>query len=188
MDGLELLKKDHDKVRGLFEQFRRALEDEDATRMSELCDEIFRELEIHTAIEEEVFYPAVHDAGGQDLAETTDESYEEHHVVDVLMGEIRQLNPGDDTFKAKMKVLMENVEHHAQEEEEEMFPQVRDLMSDDELQSMGRGLQDAKTRHEMSGASREQLQQQAKDMDIEGRSSMTKDQLAKEIQRQSSSS
>lgn len=188
MDGLELLRKDHDKVRGLFARFRDASEDDDTTRMSELSEEIFHELEVHTAIEEEVFYPAIHDAGGEELAETTDESYEEHHVVDVLMGEIRRLDPGDDAFKAKMKVLIENVEHHAQEEEDEMFPQVRELMSEDQLQSMGRDLQEAKTRHEMSGASKEQLQQQAKDMDIEGRSSMTKDELAKEIQRQSTTS
>lgn len=185
MDGLELLKSDHDKVRGLFQQFRSASEDDDATRMNELCQEIFHELEVHTAIEEEIFYPAVKDRGGEELIEDTDESVEEHHVVDVLMGEIRQLDPTDAAFKAKMTVLIENVEHHAQEEEEEMFPQVRELMSEDDLQTLGQDLYEAKTRKELSGASKEQLQQQAQDMDIEGRSSMTKDQLAKEIQRQS---
>lgn len=187
MDGLELLRSDHDKVRGLFDQFRSASEADDVTRMNELCEEIFHELEIHTTIEEEIFYPAIKNVGGQELIEETDESEEEHHVVDILMGEIRELDPGEAAFKAKMKVLMENVEHHAQEEEEEMFPQVRELMSEDELRSLGRGLDEAKTRHEMSGASKEQLQEQARDMDIEGRSSMTKDQLAKEIQRQSTS-
>lgn len=188
MDGLELLRQDHDKVRGLFDQFRNAAEDEDTTRMDELCKEIFHELEVHTAIEEEIFYPAIKDVGGEELIEDTDESQEEHHVVDVLMGEIRGLNPGAAAFKAKMKVLMENVEHHAQEEEDEMFPEVRELMSDDELESMGQDLEAAKTRHQLSGASKEQLQRQAQDMGIEGRSSMTKDELAKEIQRQSMSS
>lgn len=187
MDGLELLRSDHDKVRGLFDQFRSASNDDDATRMDELCQEIFHELEVHTSIEEEIFYPAIKNVGGEELIEQTDESQEEHHVVDVLMGEIRELDPGEAAFEAKMKVLMENVEHHAQEEEEEMFPRVRELMSDHELQTMGSDLNEAKTRHQMTGASKEQLQQQARDMDIEGRSSMTKDQLAKEIQRQSTS-
>ena len=86
--------------------------------MAELVGEIFHELEVHTAIGEEVFYPMIHDAGGQDLTEHTDESYEEHHVVDVLMEEIRGLSADDPSFKAKMTVLMENVEHHASEEED----------------------------------------------------------------------
>lgn len=187
MDALELLRSDHDKVRGLFDRFRSASEDDDVTRMDELRQEIFHELEVHTAIEEEILYPTIKDIGGEELIEETDESEEEHHVVDVLMGEILQLDPGEPAFKAKMKVLMENVEHHAQEEEEEMFPQVRELMSEHELEGMGRELNEAKTRHELSGASKEQLQEQARDMDIEGRSSMTKGQLAEEIQRQSTS-
>ena len=113
MDGLELLRQDHDRVRTLFTSFREAADAEDGTQMAELVGEIFHELEVHTAIEEEVFYPMIHDAGGQDLTEHTDESYEEHHVVDVLMEEIRGLSADDPSFKAKMTVLMENVEHHA---------------------------------------------------------------------------
>lgn len=187
MDGLELLRKDHDEVRGLFKEFRSASESEDAGRMGELCTQIFQELKVHTAIEEEVFYPAIHDAGGKELAETTDESYEEHHVVDVLMGEIEKLAPGESAFVAKMKVLMENVEHHAKEEEEEMFPEVRKLMSEDQLQTLGADLEAAKKSHKMKDASKEELQEKAKQLDIEGRSSMTKDELTKEIQRQSAS-
>src|SRR5690606_19025326 len=129
MDALELLKSDHDKVRGLFNDFRSAAEQDDAARMGELCSEVFNELTVHTSIEEEIFYPAVREAGGEELNEQTDESWEEHHVVDVLMEEIRALDPGDAAFKAKMTVLMENVEHHAQEEEDAMFPQVRELTS-----------------------------------------------------------
>lgn len=185
MDALELLKSDHDKVRGLFNDFRSAAEQDDAARMGELCSEVFNELTVHTSIEEEIFYPAVREAGGEELNEQTDESWEEHHVVDVLMEEIRALDPGDAAFKAKMTVLMENVEHHAQEEEDEMFPQVRELMSNDDLQAMGQKLQEAKKRMELSSTSKEELQQQAREMDIEGRSSMTKEELSEAIQEQS---
>lgn len=187
MDGLELLRQDHDRVRTLFTSFREAADAEDGGRMAELSGEIFHELEVHTAIEEEVFYPMIHDAGGEDLTEHTDESYEEHHVVDVLMGEIRQLSASDPTFKAKMTVLMENVEHHASEEEDEMFPQVRELFSENQLQSLGEELQAAKTRHQAASMTKEQLVDQARDMDIEGRSNMTKDELADEIARRSGS-
>src|SRR5690606_31311087 len=107
-------------------------------------------------------YPAVYQADGTELSETTDESVEEHHVVDLLMEEIRRLDPGDDAFKAKMTVLIENVEHHASEEEDEMFPQVRELMDPDELAKLGQELQQAKARHEMSGVTKEELQKQAR--------------------------
>ena len=187
MDGLELLRQDHDKVRSLFTSFREAADAEDSSRISDLCSEIFHELEVHTAIEEEVFYPMIHDAGGEDLTEHTDESYEEHHVVDVLMEEIRQLSADDPTFKAKMTVLMENVEHHASEEEDEMFPQVRELFSQDQLESLGEELMASKTRHEASAMTKEELVEQAREMDIEGRSNMTKDELAEEIARRSGS-
>ena len=185
MDALQLLTEDHNKVRSLFEEFRSASENEDTSRMGELTETIFQELTVHTAIEEEVFYPAVRGANGKELSETTDESYEEHHVVALLMGEIRQLQPGDDAFKAKMTVLMENVEHHAQEEEEEMFTEVRGLMSEEALQELGEELQQAKSRHLMSDASKEELQEKAKELDIEGRSSMTKDELVQAIEQRS---
>lgn len=185
MDGLELLRQDHDRVRTLFTSFREAADAEDGTQMAELVGEIFHELEVHTAIEEEVFYPMIHDAGGQDLTDHTDESYEEHHVVDVLMEEIRGLSADDPSFKAKMTVLMENVEHHASEEEDEMFPQVRELFSQDQLEQLGEELQAAKTRHETAATTKEDLLEQAREMDIEGRSSMTKDQLAEEIGKRS---
>ncbi len=181
MDAIELLTQDHNEVRALFEEFRAASEEEDASKMGELTEKIFQELTVHTAIEEEIFYPAVRDADGKELSETTDESYEEHHVVDLLMGEIRQLQPGDDVFKAKMTVLMENVEHHAKEEEEEMFTEVRELMAEQQLRDLGEELAQAKKRHLMESATKDELQEKARELGIEGRSSMTKDELVEAI-------
>jgi hemerythrin superfamily protein len=149
MDGLQLLKKDHDKVRELFEEFRQASEAGDVDTMRSLTEEIFEELEVHSAIEEEVLYPATKGMG-EDLSDTTSESLEEHHVVDVLMEEIRRLDPDDEAYTAKMMVLIENVEHHAQEEEEEMFPQVREHLDEGQLRKLGEDLAAAKERHQQA--------------------------------------
>jgi hemerythrin superfamily protein len=143
MDAIELLKADHDEVRGLFEQFRQAQEAEDTDRMRELQERIFTELEAHTRIEEDIFYPAVRETDEEELGEDVDEGLQEHHVVKVLMREIESVS-GDDTFVAKMKVLMENVEHHAEEEETEMFPEVREKMAPGRLEELGAQLQAAK--------------------------------------------
>ena len=143
MDAIELLKKDHDEVRALFEQFRQAGEAEDMDRMKQLQKQIFSELETHTRIEEDIFYPAVKDTDDEELVENVDEGVQEHHVVKVLMREIEEVS-GDDTFQAKMKVLMENVEHHADEEEEEMFPDLRTRFDQARLDELGRELEAAR--------------------------------------------
>ena len=143
MDAIQLLTADHNEVRGLFEQFRQAHEAEDMDRMKELQKQIFSELETHTRIEEDIFYPAVRETDEEELAETVDEGVQEHHVVKVLMREIEEVS-GDDTFQAKMKVLMENVEHHAEEEETEMFPDLRQKMDQARLEELGAELEAAK--------------------------------------------
>jgi hemerythrin superfamily protein len=143
MDAIALLTADHNEVRELFAQFRQAHEAEDMARMKKLQREIFAELETHTRIEEDIFYPAVREVDEEELTETVDEGIQEHHVVKVLMREIESVS-GDDTFQAKMKVLMENVEHHAEEEESEMFPDVREKMSQERLEELGAQLQAAK--------------------------------------------
>lgn len=142
MDAIQLLKADHDEVRGLFEQFRQAQEAEDMDRMKELQKQIFSELETHTRIEEDIFYPAVREAD-EELGDTVAEGVQEHHVVKVLMREIESVS-GEETYIAKMKVLMENVEHHADEEESEMFPEVREQMDEPRLQELGAELEAAK--------------------------------------------
>ncbi len=147
VDALELLKSDHDTVRGLFQQFSDAKEADDTERMRTLQQRIFRELEVHTSIEEEVFYPEAEKVGGE-AEDLVKEGEQEHHVVDVLMKEIAALQPDDEEFVPKMTVLIENVEHHAEEEESELFPKLREAFGDERLQRIGGELAEAKQRHE----------------------------------------
>lgn len=181
MDALEVLKSDHDKARKLFIEFRAAAEDSDTRKMAEVTEKIFNELETHTAIEERVFYPAIKEAGGSELADLTAESNEEHHVVDVLMSEVRNLDPSDDAYAAKMKVLIENVEHHAGEEEKEMFPQVRNLFSQDQLDELGAALEREKHVVRVEKMTKADLENTAAQLKIDGRSSMTRQELASAV-------
>ena len=128
MDALELLTADHNRVRGLFSRFQ-AAEGKDEAEAQRLAATIFEELEVHTKIEEQVFYPAVSDCN-EELHDLVAEGIEEHHVVESLMAEAKGLLPSDDAWAAKLKVLIENVEHHAEEEEEELFPLVRKALDD----------------------------------------------------------
>lgn len=143
-DPIALLKADHKKVRGLLGEF----EDTSAratTRRDELLQTIERELKIHTTIEEEIFYPAFRDAAEkQDDKKLFYEAVEEHHVVDAVLAELREAEPASEQFAAKAKVLKDLVEHHAEEEETEMFPRARKLMSREELADLGQRLATAK--------------------------------------------
>ena len=126
MDAIKLLKDDHEKVKGLFRQFEKARSED---KKKQLADEIMMELEVHSTVEEEIFYPAVREKVGED--ELVAEAVEEHHVVDVLMKEIKELEPSDERFEAKMTVLIENVEHHIEEEEKEMLPDAKKKLGKD---------------------------------------------------------
>jgi hemerythrin superfamily protein len=143
MDAIKVLTADHDLVRELFSKFRAAKESDDHDTMRKLQHEIFHELETHTRIEEDIFYPAVKNLS-DDLSESVDESLQEHHVVKVLMREIEPLSDPD-VFVAKMTVLIENVEHHADEEESDMFPEIRDRLSSEQLDELGAELEAAKS-------------------------------------------
>jgi hemerythrin superfamily protein len=183
MDALDLLTADHNRVRGLFARFTAAKDDDDTTTMAELATVIDRELEIHTTIEEDVFYPWARDLSDE-IAEVVDEGVEEHHVVKVLLGEVRDLSPGDDEWVAKLTVVIENVEHHAEEEESEMFPQVRSASSGDSLETLATRLEDRKAElgapvlADKQDMTTEQLRELAKEQEIPGRSSMDHDELA----------
>jgi hemerythrin superfamily protein len=182
MDALSLLTADHNRVRGLFARFQEAEESEDTAQMAQLAQKIFTELEVHATIEEEIFYPAVKEAD-EELKETVDEGIEEHHVVDTLMAEVKTLAADDDAFAAKMKVLIENVEHHAEEEEQEMFPQTRKAFDKDALEELAARLEARKaelgapTAADKEHLSNEQLQELAREQQIPGRSSMDREEL-----------
>ena len=181
MDALELLTADHNRVRGLFARFQEAEGKNDA-QAARLAAKIFEELEIHTTIEEEIFYPAITRLSDE-IHELVTEGVEEHHVVDNLMTEAKGLNPSDEQWAAKVKVLIENVEHHADEEEEEMFGKVRQAMDSDARAELGQRLEAKKadlgapTAADKEHLSMEELAQLAREQEIPGRSNMKRDEL-----------
>jgi hemerythrin superfamily protein len=140
MDALELLKKDHQAVKDLF---KRAETNKDEKQQKRLFEQIKTELETHTRIEETIFYPAM--AERDELKDMVLESLEEHKQVKTLLREMENLTSNSEKFEPKLKVLMENVEHHAEEEEEgNMFPKVRKLFNKSELEKLGEQLEAAK--------------------------------------------
>jgi len=175
MDALSLLTADHNRVRGLFARFQAAEEEKDTETMMELAAKIIVELEVHTTIEEEIFYPEIKD--------TVDEGVEEHHVAKTLIEEVKDLTPEDDAWAAKMKVLIESVEHHAEEEEQELFPEVRKAFDKAGLEDMGERLEARKaalgapTAADKEHLTTEQLRELATEQEIPGRSSMDREEL-----------
>jgi len=140
MDALELLKKDHQTVKELLAA---AKETDDKKEQKQLFKEIKIELDTHARIEETIFYPAMQEH--EELKEMVFESIEEHRQVKTLLRELSRATPGSDKFKAKLKVLNDNVEHHAEEEEEgKMFPKVRDVFDRAEVEQLGEELEAAK--------------------------------------------
>ncbi len=136
-DAIALLKSDHKKVRGLLEQLEKSTE-KAAARRTRLLSQIETELEVHTTIEEEIFYPAYKDAvRSKDDRKLFFEAHEEHHVVKGVLPEIKATDPASEVFGAKAKVLKELVQHHAGEEEKEMFKSARKAMSSPELRDLG---------------------------------------------------
>ena len=136
-DAIALLKKDHEKVRGLLGDLEKSSM-RGGPRAQKLVAQIDKELELHTTIEEEVFYPAFRDAvRTKDDKKMYFEAKEEHHVVKLVLPEVKEGGGALEEFAAKCKVLKELVEHHAGEEEKEMFPKARKVLSRAELQDLG---------------------------------------------------
>ena len=141
MDALTMLKADHDKVKGLLAELESTTERGVKTR-EELFATIKGELTVHETIEEEIFYPALKEhPKARDIVL---EGYEEHHVVDTVMAELEGLDVSDETWGAKAKVMKENVEHHIEEEESEMFKQARQVFDRQELDDLGAQMADRK--------------------------------------------
>lgn len=134
MDALKLLKDDHDKVKKLLQEGDSTTERAVKTR-AELFAKIKSELQVHEAIEEEVLYPALKEHAA--TKEIALEAYEEHHVVDVIVGELEATPVDDEAWAAKFTVMKENLEHHIEEEEDEMFKQARKVMDASELDELG---------------------------------------------------
>jgi hypothetical protein len=138
MKATDLLKKQHKEVKALFKKVENT---ENARERRRLMEEISSALEGHTTIEEEIFYPAVRGLETQKAEEMVMEAFEEHHVVKLVLAELPQVDPEDERFEAKMTVLSELVEHHADEEEEEMFKAAQKL-GKEELDELGERMEE----------------------------------------------
>jgi hemerythrin-like domain-containing protein len=150
-DAITLLKDDHKQVRAVFREFERA--GDDRQRKGELVASMIELLTMHTYIENEGMYPEVQKLL-PDLESDVLESYEEHHVADLLIGELASLDPSDGRFEAKTIVLIELVRHHIEEEEQDWFPKVRAGLSRSQLQDIGARMLQLKQRVSKTPASK----------------------------------
>ena len=135
MNAIDLLEDDHRKVKKMLAEGEVTTERAEVTR-TDLYSTLRREMETHERIEEEIFYPAL-----KEHPKTRDivlEGFEEHHVVDEIMGELGETDVSDETWAAKFKVMRENIEHHIEEEEGPMFRTARGVMSREDLVALGR--------------------------------------------------
>ncbi|HYN30901.1 MAG TPA: hemerythrin domain-containing protein [Dermatophilaceae bacterium] len=148
-DAIVILKEDHKLIRALFREFQK--DGTTDTRKGKIVDEVIELLTMHTYIENEVMYPQVRTLL-PDLEQDVLESYEEHHVADVLVMELTALSPENERFEPKMSVLIENVTHHVEEEEQDWFPKVREGLTRTQLREIGQELLAAKERAPRSPA------------------------------------
>lgn len=206
-DVLQLLKADHDKVRKLLKE----LENAPSNKAKAVLKKLKQEIEMHTSVEEKIVYPAYRESVGSDEAKVmVEESRAEHMLADILLKQLGDLRAGTPEFKGKAAVFKENVEHHAEEEEKDMFPQMRKNLHKEDLIDLGRQMQEFKrggmevrerkgTRtvktgrrsttptaqsgrsSATSGKTRQELYQEATRKNIEGRSSMSKQELEKAL-------
>jgi hemerythrin-like domain-containing protein len=134
MDAIALLKEDHDRIKPLLTQLTETTDRAEKTR-SELFSRIKAELVVHEIIEEEIFYPTLKEH--PKAREIVLEGYEEHDAANRLLGELDGMEPTDELFGAKAKVMAEMIEHHIEEEEGDMFKKARQVFDADELKELG---------------------------------------------------
>ena len=137
MNAIELLKSDHDVVADLFEKVKATDESEHLP----LFEKIKSELDVHAHIEETIFYPKLQEEGNDELVDIVLEGIEEHRQVKMFLREIDALVDASEKFEPKLKVLMEDVEHHVKEEEKEMFPLVKDQFEAEMLDELGAAME-----------------------------------------------
>ncbi|MEV6257016.1 MULTISPECIES: hemerythrin domain-containing protein [unclassified Nocardia] len=149
-DAIVLLRDDHKAIRKLFREFEKAGDDAIRTKAN-VVNKIIAALTVHTYLENECMYPEVRKLVPE-LEDDILESYEEHHVADVLVSELATMKPDDEHFTAKTTVLIENVDHHIDEEENEWFPKVRERLGRKQLQEIGARLQELRKKAPTSPA------------------------------------
>jgi hemerythrin superfamily protein len=141
MNAFELLKTDHQKVAKLLERIDETTERGVKTR-EELFTQLKAELDLHAQIEESIFYPALEEA--DETRDITLEAYEEHRLVKQLLRELESMSKDSEEWTAKFSVLKENVEHHVEEEEGELFPKGKKVLSKEDQETLGTRLEEAK--------------------------------------------
>jgi hemerythrin superfamily protein len=142
MDAITLLKSDHAEVEKLFRAYEK-LGDRAYKSKQKMVNSIIKLLSVHAAIEEQVFYPAARaevEGTGSDVLE----AIEEHHIVKWVLSELENLSPDDERYDAKVTVMIENVRHHVEEEERELFPQTRKALGRKRLEQIGEDLETAR--------------------------------------------
>ncbi len=142
-DPVKMLEQDHRKVEALFEAYENAGEDARATR-KEIVDQIANELEIHAQLEERIFYQAFKSVRPEEPKKLVRESFEEHKIVKTLLAELSALQPTDEQFDAKVTVLKESIEHHVEEEEDDLFPEAKKLLGDERLREIAGRMRELK--------------------------------------------
>lgn len=145
MDAIALLKADHRTVSRLFREYKSAKLAASAANRSRIVGSVIKELSIHAAIEEQVFYPAVR-VEVPKLEDDVLESLEEHHVLKWTLEELSAIGPDDERYDAKVTVMMEQIRHHVEQEEKDWFPKVRAALGRSRLQVLGAELERAKKR------------------------------------------
>ncbi len=143
MNPFNMLKEDHKKVKALFKEFEET-GDKAFKKKEEISQKVFTELEIHTTIEEEILYPSIEKAADEkETEELVKEAFAEHAVVKDLIEEMKEMGCEDENFAAKFKVMQENVEHHIEEEEGELFPKAKKILGD-QSEEIGDEMQERK--------------------------------------------
>ena len=140
-DAIVLLRGDHKNVQQLFKRFE-GLGPNASKMRREVVDNIIEELSVHSGIEEQIFYPAAREVLEDDSMVLVD--LEEHHIMKWTLLELQGMQPEDERFHAKVKVLIETVRHHIKEEEEELFPALRETLGRKRLQEIGDAMKEAK--------------------------------------------
>jgi hemerythrin superfamily protein len=155
-DAVTLLKTDHLAVKKLFETEKK-LTKADAEKKEAIFDQIKAALTVHATIEEEIFYPAVKSARSEHVKDEAREGYEEHKQIKSLLAQIAAITSADETYDMKIKVLMEDVEHHVKDEETEMFPDAKKFLGEKRLMELGAELEARKQQLEKNPASKPAL-------------------------------
>ena len=182
MDAFNLLKADHRKVEELFSQ----LESARGQAKLRVFEQIKTELDLHTHIEEKIFYPALEKP--KQTHELTLEAYEEHDVVKKLLQQMSRAKTATEEWEAQAKVLQENVEHHVEEEENELFVKAQDALSEEQIEALGEQMEAEKERKQRGASKSSSAKKSAKKSASKTKSASTAQKRARTSKKSASKS